>query len=62
MAQNYWAGEYIDLIKAYFFPDSDSSDSDSYSESDNDGDSYIGWLKFNLRLGFLMAQNVEAGV
>ena len=38
MAQNYWAGEYINLIYAVFFPDSDSSDSDSDSDSESDGD------------------------
>ena len=37
--------------------DSDSSDSDSYSDSDIESDSDSGWLRFNLQLGFMIAQN-----
>ena len=42
MAQNNWAGEYINFTSAQFCINSDSSDSDSYSDSDSDGDSYSG--------------------
>ena len=38
MAQNAWAGEYINSKYGYFCPDSDSSDTDSYNDSDSDGD------------------------
>ena len=39
MAQNYQAGEYVNVKQANFCPDSDSNDSDSYSDSDSDSDS-----------------------
>ena len=55
MAYNDRAGEYIHFKKAHFCLDSDSTGSDSYSDSDSDGDNYIGWLLFNLWLGFVMA-------
>ena len=55
LAQNDQDSVYINFEKAYFCPDRDSSDSDSYSDSDVDGYSYIGWLRFNLWIRFLMA-------
>ena len=39
MAQNDWAGEYINFTSAQFCINSDSSDSDSYSASDGDSQS-----------------------
>ena len=56
-AQNDQVDEYINSEKADFCPDSDSSD----SYSDSGSDSYSGWLWFNLQLGFVMAQNKQAG-
>ena len=65
MAQNDRAVEYITFTSAQFCLNSDSSDGDSYSDSDShsdsDGDSYSGWLRLNLWLGFVMAQNNRAG-
>ena len=59
MAQNDQAGEYINSKKAHFCLDNDSSESHCYSDSN--GDSNSGWLRFNLWLGFVMAQNDQAG-
>ena len=56
MAQNDGADVYINIWYAGYCLGSDSCESDSDSDCDSDSNSDIGWLWFNLRLCFMMAQ------
>ena len=62
---NDFAGENIETQYVSFSLGRDSCDSGSNSgsdgDTDSDSDSYSGWLRFNLQLGFMMAQNYRAG-
>ena len=61
MAQNYQAGENINIRYAGFCLSSDSCDSESdsdsynYSNSESDSDSESDWLRFNFWSCFMMA-------
>ena len=58
IAQNDWDSEYIDIRYVGFFLGSDSYESDSDSNSNSNSDS--GWLRYNLWLCLMVAQNDKA--
>ena len=60
MAQKDRAGVYINIWYAGYCLGTDSCESESDSDSDSDSNSDSGWLRFNLWLGFMMAQNDNA--